>query len=462
MDPILDVLSKTGDFTGIFDSKLSHYGTKIIEASKKLDDLLKKVTAFLNSIQLRQKGLSSASYKSWDQYTHCSSDVCLRLIRRSSKLYLNLIFPLKFPHLDDLSSTSLANNGKWPVPGLFDDYKIRSIEQLSSNEMLLGMKGVGVNTGKASLLVVVRIQSSQTEILKIIQIKKDGKPFPISMGGIVILKSILIWIAHDDALYAVKLSDVRASMASKRPTTIAVVKNKAVPYKVLSISYDSIGMEVWVLDGKRSYSYAVSPNGDILNEMKQLTILEPARGFTIVRQYGIKYGCLAKCELVIGYQCRIEFHNVSTGVLSESSILRVVRTPSGLEAVQTVGEDKVIAAFSSAVISEKENIERIGGDFEDRFFRMYVPVLKTEFTITENCLYFQVEENTIIPRSRLVPFGEKKCGNDRKRRSADNIFERDIYTKELARVRRSQRQTNGEISCLWNHDVELAKGEHHE
>ena len=447
---IFDILFKISEFSKIFQEKLKDYGETVQKVSQEINDLVDKVISFLNTVQLRQKGLDILSYKPWDHYQHCSKDVCLRLLRRSSKLYLNTIFLWKYPHLDDLSSSSLSNTGKWLVPGLFDDYMIRSIAQLSSNEMLLGMRGVAANVDKASLLVVMDTSSSNGEILKIVQLKEDGTAFRGDMGGIVVANSWLILISSGYNLYGFRLSDLRNIMSTKRPSIIAISKRKSFSYQITSVSYDNRDNEIWILGGGKARSYDVSPFGDILLEKNSLSTEEHTRGFTIVRQFGIKYACVAKCALVAGYQCRLEFHTMDQGALDESTVLRVVRTPTAVEAVQSVDTGQIVTAFSSGTFSEKDKIERIGGDFEDRYFKFNVPVLKTEFTITQNCLYFKVGSNWIIPRKRLFPFSEEKCGTRRKRSAQEKALDKDIYTEELEKHHRSRRQAAEEVACLWD------------
>ena len=443
---ILDVLFKTSDFVDIFERKLKHYGETVREVSEEINAIVDGVTSFLYTVQLRQKGLDIRDYKKWNQYQHCSAEVCLRLLRRSSALYLEKIFLWKYPHLDDLSS--LSKTGKWLIPGLFDDYKARGIAQLSNDEILLGMRGVVANAEKASLLVVVDITSSSGKILKIIQLEKNGVPFQGEMGGVVVVKSF-IWISSGDSLYGVRLSEVRSSMSSKRPSTIRTSKTKSLHYQTISISYDDRDNQIWVLGSNKAQSYDVSPFGDILLEKNSIVTEEHTRGFTIVRQYGIKYACVAKCTLAAGYQCRLEFHKFNEGVLDDSTLLRVVRTPTGLEAIQTIDIEHVVAAFSAGTFSEKDKIQRIGGDFEDRYFKFKVPVLKTEFSITENCLYFKVGWEWLIPRQRLFAFGEMKCGTRRKRRALERAVDRDVYTEELEKHHRARRQTTEEMPCMW-------------
>ena len=455
---ILDVLFKTSDFIDVFEGKLKQYGQTVTKVSEEVNNLIGKITSFLNKVQLRQKGLDIRDYKPWDQYPHCSAEVCLRMIRRSSNLYLGTIFVWKYPHLDDLSSTTLSGTGKWLVPGLFDDYKIRGITQLSNNEMLLGMRGVAANEEKASLLVVVDIASSKGEILKIILLKKDGRSFQGDMGGVVVVKS-LIWISNGNSLYGIRISDVRNSMSTKRPSTIAISKTETLNYEVISVSYDDRDNRIWVLGKNKVHSHDVSPFGDILKEKDSLTTDDHTRGFTIVRQIGIKYACVAKCSLAAGYQCRLEFHKMSgSRVLDESTILRVVRTPTSLEAIQTVDTEHVVAAFSSGTFSEKDKIQRVGGDFEDRYFKFNVPVLETKFSITENCLYFKVGWDWIIPARPLFPFGGRKCGTRRKRRDVEKALDKDVYTEDLEKHLRTKRQATGEVACLWNKEGNLFSG----
>jgi hypothetical protein len=455
---VLDVLSKTSDFTDVFDDKLKGYGEIVQKVSDEVNGFLDKIISFLNTIQLRQKGLDIRDYKPWNQYPYCSKEVCLRLLRRSSKLYLKIVFLWKFPHLDDLSSFS--KSGKWLVPGLFDDYKVRGIAPLSTNEMVLGMRGVASNTGKASLLVVVDIRSSKSQIVKIIQLQQSGQPFTGDMGGVAVVKDTYIWMSDGNSLYAVKLSDVRNSMSTSVPSTINIARTKSLSHQATSLSYDSRDSKIWVVDSgsHKVHSYDVSPFGGVLLQNETLKTGQYTRAFAIVRQFGVKYAAVAKCALVAGYQCKLEFHKVDTGVLDESTVHRVVRTPTGLEGIQTVDSEHLVTAFSSGTFSDKDKIERIAGDFEDRFFKFKVPILTTGFGITENCLYLKVARDWIIPAKRLFPVGEMKCGERRKRSALEKALDADVYTEELERHKRVRRQTTESVTCSWNLEGEPKTG----
>ena len=456
---VLDIFSKAADFSDIFSSKIKNYGKKVEKVSKAVNDFLDKISSFLNKIQLRQKGLNIRDYKPWNQYPYCSKEVCLRLLRRSSNLYLNTVFLWKYPHLDELSS--FPKVGKWLLPGLFDDYKVRSIAPLSKNEMLLGMRGVAAYTNKASLLVVVDIGSSNSQISKIIQLQQNGQPFTGDMGGVATVKDNYIWATSGHSLYAIKLSAVRNSMLTSGPSIVHIAETKSLSHQATSLSYDSRDNRVWVVDaaGFKVHSYLVNSIGGVSSHKETLETGQHTRGFAIVRQFGVKYAAVAKCALVAGLQCKLEFHSVDKGVLDESTVRRVVRTPTGLEAIQTVDSEHLVTAFSSGTFSEKDKIERIGGDIEDRFFKFKLPILSTGFDITENCVFLKVAWDWIIPAKSLFPtVGEKKCGERRKRSALEKALDTDVYTEELEGHKRVRRQTTESVSCAWNLVGEPTKG----
>lgn len=452
---ILDLFDKTSDFTDIFDDKLKDYGDKVTKASNDVNGFLDRIISFLNRIQLRQKGLDIRNYKPWSQYTYCSSEVCLRFLRRSSKLYLKTVFVWKFPHLDDLSS--FRSSGKWLVPGLFDDYKVRSIAPLTKNEVILGMRGIAANTNKPSLLVIVDIRSSNPQIVKIIVLQNNGKEFTGDMGGLAVVKSTYVWMSGGgNILFAVKLSDVRNSMSITKPSAVNIDRTKSLSHSATSLSYDSRDSRVWVVDSGnfKAFSYDVSPFGRILSNKRTVETGQHVRGFTIVRQFGIDYAAVAKCALVVAFQCRLEFHSLKSNVLDESTVHRVVRTPTGLEAVQTVDSEHLVTAFSSGTFAEKDKIERIAGDFEDRFFKFKVPILSTGFDITENCLFLRVGYDWIIPAKRLFSFGEMKCGERKKISNFDLSIDADVYRAELENRRRRRGPSTESVACSWNFEGE--------
>ena len=460
---IFELLSKISGFSDVFSKQLKGYGKKILPVVQKVNGLLDKVYSFLNTIQLRQKGLDIRDYKRWSEYPYCSEDVCVRPLHRSSNLYRKRIFPWKYPHLDDLSS--LKNTGKWLTPGLFDDYKVRGIAQWSETKILLGMQGVASNQGKPSLLVIVDISSDISAVSKIFQVSENESPFTGEMGGIAIIKQSYVWFSNKDSLFAVQYVDIKDSMETPAPSTINVRKRKNLAHTVHSISFDRYNQVIWAVDREKSkaYSYQCSITGDIGKQVKTFDTGSHTCSLTIVRQFGIDYASVAKCTLEAGYQCKLEFHSLDTETLDTSSLHRVVRTPSGLESVQTVNSETVMLAFSSGTFNDKDRIERVGGDFEDQFFKIKLPILTTNLSITENCLFLKIGSYDIIPARRLLPFGKLKCGTQRKwDMDWSGLFDIDIdvYTDDLEMKRGISVPTVPESVCDWNYDTVAKSGSH--
>ncbi|KAK3735001.1 hypothetical protein QZH41_001674 [Actinostola sp. cb2023] len=120
-----------------------------------------------------------------------------------------------------------------------------------------------------------------------------------------------------------------------------------------------------------------------------------------------------------------------------------------LESVGKVKNDLLVIAFSSGTYSEKDVIESVGGDFEDRYFRLKLPILKMTFGITENCLMFKVMGDYIITPRRLFPIGDQLCGALRKRSIENELLESDVYSEELEEVHSRNKRSAGEMpSCM--------------
>ena len=453
--PIIDLLSETGELSDVVKPYLNKYATKFTDTITKVNNFLDKVTDFLNKLQLRQRGLDPRAYKPWEQIPYCSEEVCVRSIKRSSSLYLKTIFTWKFPHLDDLSS--MDKSGRWLTPGLFDDYKVEGISRLSKSEVILGMHGVSSNKGKASLLVVTNFGNG---VKKIIQLGSQGSPLVVKIGGVAVARDY-IWISDSasNKIYSVKKSSVTSSFSSPKPSWVGLSKSASVEGTATSLSYDEPSNVLWVTDGKggKAYGYKLSANGDLspsgLTPDRVIIIGANAQGMAIVRQFSTEYVCISKCAMISGFQCKLEFHDISNGdETGEATLSRVVRTPSGLESVSRVDSEVIAVAFSSGTYAEKDNVELIGGDFEERYFYLRLPILKMTFGIQENCLFFTVMNDYILRPRRLFPFGDMICGTTRKRSTSQELLESDVYSEQLEKDhksnRRMRRQTSDLGSCM--------------
>ena len=452
-NPIVDLLSETGELSDVVKPYLDKYVSKFTEAVNRVNGFLDKITDFLNKLQLRQRGLDLRDYKPWQEIPYCSEDVCLRSIRRSSSLYRKTIFTWKFPHLDDLSS--MKKSGRWLIPGLFDDYKLEGISQLSTGEVILGMHGVSSNKGKASLLVVTNFANG---VRKIIQLGSQGSPFSVKIGGVAVARDF-IWISDSESnkIHSVRKSGVTNTFSSFTPSWVGIAKTTSVEGTATSVSYDERTNVLWVTDGRggKAYGYKLSVNGDLassgLAPNRVIHIGMNAQGMTIVRQFGGEFACISKCAMIAGFQCKLEFHALTSDQTGENTLERVVRTPSGLESVTSVDSEVIAVAFSSGTYAEKENIELMGGDFEDRYFYVRLPILNTTFGIQENCLFFSVMNDYILRPRRLFPFGDMLCGSTRKRSTYQLLLESDVYSDQLEREHRKirmRREVSDPGSCM--------------
>ena len=440
-NPIVNLLSDTGELSDVVKPFLGKYATKFTETVNKINRFLDQVTDFLNKLQLRQRGLDLRAYKAWQEIPYCSEEVCLRSIRRSSSLYLKTIFTWKFPHLDDLSS--MKNSGSWLTPGLFDDYKVEGISQLSKSEAILGMHGVSTNRGKASLLVVTNFGSG---VKKIIQLGSQGNPFSVKIGGVAVARDY-IWISDSDSnkIYSVSKTAVTSTFSTPTPSWVGVSKTVSVEGAATSVSYDEQSNVLWVTDGKgkKAYGYKLLANGYILSSGiapdRVIRIGANAQGMTIVRQFGGEFACISKCAMSDDFQCKLEFHSLDSDATGENTLERVVRTPAGLESVTSVNSEVIAVAFSSGTYAEKENIELMGGDFEDRYFYLRLPILNMTFGIHENCLFFKVRNHYVLRPRRLFPFGGMLCGSTRKRSIYQELLDSDVYSKQLEDAHRNNR-----------------------
>ena len=453
--PVINLLNGAANISKKISPDLHKFVKVIQNITAKVKVFMEKVTKFLDKIQIRQRGLDPKHQKlDLADYPYCSADVCLRVLRRSSKIYLKYIFTFKYAHLDDLAS--LTDTGHWVVPGLFDNYKVKGISQLTSYLMILSMHGVSTNEGKPSLFVLMNMTSGA--VTKIIELGGEKKNVSLTarLGGVAVVESF-IWTGNTQKgkLYGYRTSDVLASLNHLKPSNITTASVIETKYNITSLSYDLLTNSLWITDGNegKAYSVRMASNGHFMSEEVEhdriVTLGKDARGMTVIRQFGYTYACVSRCALSTGFQCRLEFHKLGTDrevEINEETLQRSVRVPSGLESVQSVDDEHVVIAFSSGTISEKEKYKTTLGDFEDRFFKLKLPILQTNFSVHENCLKLRYRGEWIFKPIRLLPVGKQRCGTLRMRRSQHEILHEDIYTKELEvkhRRGRARRDTDG-------------------
>ena len=451
--PVINFLNGAANISKKISPDLHKFVKVIQKITEKVKLFMEKVTNFLEKIQIRQRELDPKDQRlDLNDYPYCSADVCVRVLRRSSKIYLKYIFTFKYAHLDDLAS--LTDTGRWVVPGLFDNYKAKGISQLSESLMILSMHGVSTNKDKPSLFVIMNMTNGA--VAKIIELSENDAPLTAKIGGVAVVETF-VWTGNTEEgkLYGYLKSDVLNSLEQTKPSNVTTASVVNIKVKVTSLSYDLLTNSLWVIDGSegKAYSFRMASNGDFIGgeaeHERVFTLGKDVRGMTLIRQFGYKYACVSRCALSSGYQCRLEFHNLTTAKkveIGEKTLRRSVRTPSGLESVQSFEDEHVIIVFSSGTISEKEKYKTTLGDFEDRFFKLKLPILQTNFSVHENCLKLRVLGDWIIKPIRLIPVGKQRCGALRRRRSALEILHEDVYTRALEeehRRRRVQRDSDG-------------------
>lgn len=447
-NPTVKLLSDIAELTSEVKPQLLKNKMRVTKTVDKINGFMDKVSDFLNQIQTSQRGLDPSTYKPWQDMAYCSKDVCLRSLGRSAPLYLSTTFSWKFPHLDYLSS--MPKSGRWLTPGLFDDYKAQGISQLSDNEMILGMHGVASNKGKAPLLVVTNFHQG---VKKIIQLTRRGQSLPVKIGGVAIARDH-IWISDSSTneILSIEKSRITSTFSSRKPSKVEISKAVTVKAIASSVSYDEQTNILWVTSRelRMAYGYKLTANGDLstvfLTPSRVIHVGENAQGFAIVRQFGNEYACISKYTLVAGFQCKLEFHDLSKGdTTGKNSLSRVVRTPSGLESVTRIDNEVIAVAFSSGTFAEKEHVELVGGDYEDRYFKLRLPILRTIFQINQNCLYLSVRGDHIGRPRRIFPTGELLCGKKRKRSIFQEQQETDIYQDKLEEIHKTSKRDRRNI-----------------
>ena len=307
---------------------------------------------------------------------------------------------------------------------------------------------------------------------KIIQLTKQGRPLSVKIGGVTIAKNFL-WISDSNTneILSVKKSSITSTFSSNKPSKVEISKVVSVEGTASSVSYDEPTNVLWVTSSTvgRAYGYKLTGGGDLastgLAPDRVIHIGENAQGMAIVRQFGNEYACISKCALIAGFQCKIEFHDLSKGdEVGEKTLARVVRTPSGLESVARVDNEVIAVAFSSGTFAEKENVELAGGDYEDRYFKLRLPILNTTFGITENCLYFRLLGNYVLRPRTIFPIGDVICGSKRKRSIAQELLETDAYHEKLEKIsergKRIRRDLVDPGTCMSLTKGSLLRGAH--
>lgn len=158
----------------------------------------------------------------------------------------------------------MQKTGHWLTPGLFDDYKVQGISQLSDSDMILGMHGVASNKEKASLLVVTNFDRG---VRKIVQLSRQGNPLNVEIGGVALARDC-IWISNckSNEIMSIKTSTFKSLLTSDKPALVEISKTVSVKARATSVSYDEISNILWLTSGnvEKAYGYKLSANGEFI------------------------------------------------------------------------------------------------------------------------------------------------------------------------------------------------------
>ena len=94
-------------------------------------------------------GRSSADLAPASSLAHCSTDVCVRVERRSGTVYRNIIFPVRFAQF------FFERTGRVQLPGLFEGWVPRGIAAVDGLTTLITLHGMGPNLGAPSMIAVM-------------------------------------------------------------------------------------------------------------------------------------------------------------------------------------------------------------------------------------------------------------------------------------------------------------------
>ena len=440
-------------------------------------EVLPKVKYYLDQLVLQDRGLKQDELQDASQLPYCSNDLCIRTKPRSTRLYRDWFFPIKYSHFNFLQ------RGRKVIPGLFEDYQVQGISSidLDGTYVALSMFGTGINENLPNLLVVIHKSSGQIQRLYRI-LKADREPLGLPLG-LTVAKNYL-WLAGVEkltettakgVLYGIKIEDLGSySEGAAAPRDLSISQEYDTNSYGTAISYhcDYLWIADFVDEKKTSVgtpfpkhhmvtmkqygfasAYKVDASGLVTGTLRKLvkptrlvTIGEHVTGFVPFNQAWIPYFAILRCAIKAGYICKVEFlaqpnttsqkHKgvpVRYGV--ELPLARGFPIPSGGVALSFIEKStKLLLAFKSGAQAEQAMRQIVGGDLEDSFFWFIPPVLENslslEDVVKKNEMFLNVLGQTIVPIKSLISL------NRRVRRASDDP---DCFTGsgELYNMRRA-------------------------
>ena len=455
--------------------------------SVKAPEILKTVRDWLAKLLLVDAGLDAGDLDDYTTLDYCSADTCVNVRPRSSNLYRNVVFKVKYTHLQVLQRNRVF------IPGLFEDYQVEGIWPLdkSGTHFILSMFVTGSNFQKPNILVV---QKNDGTVLRLYRLyKPNGKILQGPIGVVI----------AEDWLYVHKINkttkgDVVGNLYGILKSALGSMTTLSRPANVnftLAENTDSMGTgmfyenrRIWITDyldsGKTSLgttfpkhhirrkntqeawvaAYRTDAKGkvavtkyrpdktQVLKPDRVVTVGKNVVGFSVFTQLGETFYAILRCAPKPGFSCKLEFIEPWPGVNETYSgvpvrfgqagvtIQRAVRMPSGAVDVTFVSAgENLIVTFNSGAQGEQARRLVTGADLEDSTFSLAIPVLKNRLNIRDavsrNELFLTVLGQDVVKPRELIPLTRSKRQTDL---SNCLVGEGTLYEKEIEFFRTCQ------------------------
>eukprot|EP00961_Rhodomonas_salina_P132518 1783480-Rhodomonas_salina.1 len=344
---------------------------------------------------------------------NCINAVCLEAIPRSSPEYRSIVFPAKFPILNDLISLSNGQKSSFVLPGHNTKYSVRASIFLKAGrvgnaiqhpQFLLTMQATDeLRLLKyPSLFVVITADGAVQSVIPMVN--QDGSPFLGSVSGVAIVNQIIWTCDSGRSLVGFEQADLLNQLSSQQQTEMKIRYAHALPIIPYSVSFDPGRQMLWVAEFETeqcssiAYGYKAADTGLLNTSSTQLQVGCHVRGMAFFAQQTTDFVAVTRCG--DGHDpCRLEFHmlsclqsecaspsqqpvwvlstehKLSTGVLGSSEHRLSVRIPFGAEGVVFDGFENLLIGFSSAT-NEKIRLSGVlNVDIEDSMHVLAVPFL---------------------------------------------------------------------------------------
>ena len=447
-------------------TQVDHLTRRIVDIPR---SLVAKLRGYLAKLQWQSRQLDPSDFDPWDTLSQCSEEICLRQLKRSSKVYRDYVMPVKYTHFQTLCEKQFV------IPGLYEDYQVQGITMLNrdGDDVLMSMFGTGLNEGKQPLIIAMDSKSGRFK--KIFVIRTNTTLLKTTRFGIGETGEYVVLFGtynntaktnpgvENGILHAIKKSQFTDALNSDGPSDVTVYKTytteDAIGYGVF---HDVDKKRLWLADyhadentsgGKQTkssqvitpaHSYAgesgwaasfkLSSDGlpssaigtsNTMKASEAFIIGSEIQGMVLHNQLGRDYAILLRCGTQIGFGCRLEFiqvpnhastarRGISIRHLLSVDPARSVRVPDGAVGLAFTGleDNKLVITFASGSQANQASIALSLKDVEDSSYVISIPVteqiLDPKKAFTRNEIFLRVLGKDVFPPRHLIEFPEEK------------------------------------------------------